>query len=251
MNLLKPDLLQALARDYALGTMTGGARRRFERLLLESPLARATLAQWQEELATLARSTPPMQPRAEVWQSLSQRLGLPGSKTAIASQPSWWQRLVSGPVLGGVAAGVLVGMVGTSVWLQNNPAALKLEPVREELPASYVGLLQDAAGKPAVLLSSRRQGRVLTAKMLQALAPPAGQVAVLWAFPKAAAGASAVPFKVGTLPASGSSKLALADTSEKLFFTVDRLGVSFEAVGSNPAAPTGPLVVQGPCVKLW
>jgi hypothetical protein len=43
----------------------------------------------------------------------------------------------------------------------------------------------------------------------------------------------------------------LPDTSEKLFFNVERLGVSLEAAGALPAAPSGDLVLSGPCVKLW
>jgi anti-sigma-K factor RskA len=239
MNLLKPALLRALARDHALGTMHGGARRRFDRLLQSSPAARTELVRWQEELATLAAAVPAMQPREQVWQGLTQRLGL--ARQAATTTP-WWQRL-----WGGALAGTLAGALATTVLLRANPAWLGHETLREELPASYVGLLSDAAGKPSVLLSSRRQGRVLTAKMLQALPAPAGQVSVLWAFPKG----GAAPWRVGSLPDKGTAKLPLPDTSEKLFFTVERLGVSFEAPGSTPAAPSGALVVSGPCVKLW
>jgi anti-sigma-K factor RskA len=247
MNLLKPTLLQALARDYALGTMRGGARRRFDRLLVESADARSELARWQEELATLAAVVPPLQPRDHVWQGLTQRLGLVSPLSAPAPSPApWWQRL-----WGGALAGAFAGVLACTVLLQANPQWLGHEMLREDLPASYVGLLSDAAGKPAVLLSSRRQGRVLTAKMLQALPPPAGQVGMLWAFPKSDAKGGGSPFLVGSLPDKGAGKLPLRDTSEKLFFTVERLGVSFEAVGSTPATPSGPLVVSGPCVKLW
>ncbi len=243
MNLLKPKLLPALARDYALGTMQGGARRRFEQLLQTSAAARAELARWQEELATLAAAVPPLQPRDRVWQGLAQRLDF--AKPPPARTP-WWQRLW-GRAMAGAMAGTLAGVLATTVLLQNNPQWLGHEVQREELPASYVGLLADATGKPSVLLSSRRQGRVLTAKMLQPLPPPAGQVGMLWAFPKG----GGAPFLVGVVPDKGSGKLPLPDTSEKLFLTVERLGVSFEATGSTPAAPSGPLVVSGPCVKLW
>jgi anti-sigma-K factor RskA len=243
MNLLKPTLLQALAREHALGTMRGGARRRFDRLLQSSPAARAELVRWHEELATLAAAVPAMQPSEQVWQGLTQRLGLGAglAKTAPPTIP-WWQRM-----WGGALAGSLASVLATTLLLQANPAWLGHESLREELPASYVGLLSDAAGKPTVLLSSRRQGRVLTAKMLQALPVPAGQMSVLWAFPKG----GAAPWRVGSLPEKGTGKLPLPDASEKLFFAVERLGVSLEAQGSTPAAPSGTLVVSGPCVKLW
>lgn len=247
MNLLLPQRLSALAREHALGTLVGGARRRFDRLLLSSPEARAEVTRWQEELASLATALPPLQPREQVWQNIQRRLGLrlqtADPASAAPRQRRWWD----GRLLGGALAGALASLVASTVLLQNNPAWLGHETLRDELPASYVGLLSDATGKPTVLLSSRRHGRVLTAKLLQALPAPAGQVGLLWAFPKG----GGAPFLVGPLPASGTGSLPLGDTSEKLFFTVDRLGVSFEAAGSTPSGPTGPLVVSGPCVKLW
>ena len=248
MNLLLPPRLTGLARDYALGTLTGGARRRFEQLLQKSPEARAEVSRWQEQLASLTTALPPLQPREQVWSSISQRLGLqPAAAASASSKAPWWQSFWSGRLWGGALAGALASLVASTVLLQSNPAWLGVEPLRDELPASYVGLLSDNAGKPTVLLSSRRHGRVLTAKLLQALPAPAGQVGLLWAFPKG----GGAPFLVGPVPARGTGALALSDTSEKLFFKVDRLGVSFEPTGTPPAAPSGKLVVEGPCVKLW
>ena len=40
MNYLLPERLERLAREYALGTLAGPARRRFERLLRKTPAAR-------------------------------------------------------------------------------------------------------------------------------------------------------------------------------------------------------------------
>ena len=245
MNLLLPERLHALARDYALGSMQGGARRRFERLLHESAAARREVVAWQERFATLAAAVPPITPRDSVWQGIEQRLGL---RHNVPAPLSWWQRWLAPRALGGVLAGALLAMVSGTLVLQANPGWIGHETLRDELPASYVGLLSTAAGQPAVLLSSRRHGRVLTAKLLQPLATPAGREAVLWAYPKG----GGAPFRVGTVGVStGSAQLPLQDTSEKLFFKVDRLGLSFEASGSAPAAPSAEPVLSGPCVKLW
>ncbi|MBA4177870.1 MAG: hypothetical protein C0505_15140 [Leptothrix sp. (in: Bacteria)] len=245
MNLLRPERLQALAREYALGSMQGGARRRFERLLHENASARREVVAWQERFATLAEAVPPMTPRERVWQGLEQRLGLQRAET----RPTpWWQRWLAPRALGGLLVGALMATVVGTLVLQANPGWIGHETLRERLPPSYVGLLSNAAGEPAVLLSSRRQARVLTAKLLLPLAPPAGSEAVLWAYPKG----GGQPFRVGTIAAStGSTRLPLADTSEKLFSSVDRLSISLEATGSTPAAPSAEPVLAGPCVKLW
>jgi anti-sigma-K factor RskA len=249
MNLLQPERLHALAREYALGTLHGGARRRFERLLRSSGAARVAVAHWQEQFAALAAAVPPMVPRDAVWRGLEKRLGFGNARAAAAAAAEpWWQRWFGARVLGGAVAGALVALVAGTLVLQSNPGWIGHETLREDLPASYVGLLSDNAGQPALLLSSRRQGRVLSAKLLKPLQTPPGRVAVLWAFPKG----GAAPFAVGTISAAtGTVKLPLADTSEKLFFSVERLGLSFEPAGPAPAAPGSELVLAGPCVKLW
>jgi len=246
MNLLDPRRLDALAREYAIGTLAGGARRRFERLLRDSRAAELAVLVWQERLATLARPVPPLEPSERVWAQLEQRL-FPAPAAAGRGAERWWQRLLSGRSLGGALAGMLIAVV----VLREQPAWVGLEPARETLPASYVGLLHDQTGRPTLLASSRRHGRVLTVKMLQPLAVPAGSVAVLWALPNAKDGGA--PFAVGRVPAQGSASVALADTSEKLFFNVARLGVSIEpATGAAlPAGPSGAFVLSGDCVKLW
>ena len=239
MNLLHPSRLDALARDYALGTMAGGARRRFARLLRSSSAAEMAVLAWQQHLGTLAVHVPPLQPREQVWAELEQRL-FPAA-AATAREP-WWRALFGGRSLGGALAGLLLAVV----VLREQPGWLGLEPVRETLPASYVGLLHDGAGNPTLLASSRRHGTALTVKMLQPLAVPAGSVAVLWALPKDGGAA----FAVGTVPAQGSATVALAAPAEKLFFSVTRLGVSIEP-GPGAAQPSGAFVLSGDCVKLW
>jgi anti-sigma-K factor RskA len=98
------------------------------------------------------------------------------------------------------------------------------------------------------LASSRRHGRELTVKMLKPVAVPAGKVAQLWAYPQDGSAA----FPVGVLPGNRTTTLPLSDTSEKLFFKVSRLAVSFEdAPATAGSAPSEPLVLSGHCVKLW
>jgi len=245
MNYLQPERLDRLAREYALGTLHGGARRRFERVLRQSAAAGLAVGVWQERLATLAGSVPAMQPSEAVWRGLEQRLFAPAAAAKPASSAwAWLGALLSGRTLGGALAGVFLCVL----LLRSQPGLIGAEPQTDGLPASYVGLLTDAAGKPTVLASSRRQGNVLTVKMLQPVAVPAGQVAQLWALPKD----GGAPFPVAVVPAQGSARVALAATSEKLFFNVPRLAVSLEA---RPAVagdkPTGEFVLTGNCVKLW
>jgi anti-sigma-K factor RskA len=249
MNLLEPARLDALAREHALGLLVGGARRRFERLLREQAPARQAVAAWQERLAVLATGVPEPAPRPEVWAGLQQRLFGP----AVAAAPrARWRRWLPLPALTSALAGLLLG----AVLLRLQPGWLGLEPGIDGLPASYVGLLVDSAGRPALLASSRRHGRVLAVKLLAPLAVPAGWQAQLWALPRD--GSAALP--VATLPLAATRpgatvSVELPAASEALFFKVDRLAVSLEpslaVPGGLPGTPTQPFVASGHCVKLW
>lgn len=244
MNYLRPELLDALAREYATGTLAGGARRRFERLATQHRAVQLAVGVWQQRLTVLAAGVPPVAPRPEVWQGLQQRLFGRAAAAPAPDREPWWRALFGGRSLGGALAGVLLAVV----VLRQQPGWLGHETFRESLPPSYVGLLTDGAGKPTVLASSRRHGKALTVKMLQPIAVPPGKVAQLWALPRS----GGAPVPIGTVPAQGSGTVPLADTSEKLFFTVDRLAVSFEpAPAAAGSAPSEAFVLSGHCVKLW
>ncbi len=248
MNYLLPERLDRLAREYALGTLAGPARRRFERVLQSSPAASMAVDVWRQRLAALDLSTVPKQPPEATWQKIEQRLfGTPQP----TQTPSPWQRVqqaLGGLLSGRTISGALAGLLLCAVLVRVAPGLLGLEPRADALPASYVGLLLDASGKPTLVASSRRQGRQLTVKLLQPLAVPAGQVAQLWALPKN----GGAPMAVGVVPASGSARIALPDTSETLFFTVSQLAVSFEpAPVLAGGAPSGAFTLIGHCVKVW
>jgi len=238
MNYLLPERLDRLAREYALGTLAGPARRRFERLMRHAPSAARAVGAWQERLGGLAGAVPPLQPSESVWRGLERRLFAPRRPL------QWLWGLLSARALGGVLAGAFL----CAVVLRLQPGLIGMEPQSDVLPQSYVGLLTDAAGVPTVLASSRRHGRVMTVKLLQPVAIPEGSVAQLWALPRDGGAA----FPVGVVPGKGSATVALADTSEKLFFNVSKLAVSIEAAPARAGdKPSGDFVLSGHCVKLW
>ncbi len=243
MNYLQPERLDRLAREYVLGTLAGRARCRFERVVQYAPDAAQAVGAWQERLAVLTSGVPPMQPREHVWRGLEQRL-FPGTASPGALQRLWtW---LAGRTLAGALAGVLVAVA----VLRLHPQLAGLEAPSQALPASYVGLLLDAKGKPTLLASSHRHGRDLTVKVLQPVSVPPGRIVQLWALR-----ADGSPFPVAAwpaLPTTGSLTVSLPDTAERLFFDVPRLAVNFEAAPAVAGhRPTGEPLLSGFCVKLW
>ena len=68
MNISTPaERLELLAASYALGTLRGGARRRFETLAREQAPVRAAALIWQGRLASLTELEASTVPDAAVW----------------------------------------------------------------------------------------------------------------------------------------------------------------------------------------
>lgn len=242
MNYLRPELLNQLAGAYVLGTLRGRARIRFERLCLQSPAARMAVQTWEAELTRLAVSVPSQAPSPQLWQRIARQLG----HVETAPSRNWWSLLMP-------AATFAFGLVMAVGLMQLYPSLLPLKetapPVAVSantgLPASYVGLLLDAEGKPAVLASAHRHGKTLSLKLLQAVQVPSDKMAVVWAFSK-----DGQATRLGTIPKDGKLAFEMADTAEALLSATARLGVSFEDGAALPNAP-GELILSGHCVKLW
>lgn len=244
MTYTQPELLEHLASSYVLGTLTGGARRRFERLQRDRADVRVLVTQWETRLGQLALSVPLQQPSARLWPAIAARTQPTPLPRAGASWPGWLKPAGFG--LGGVAAGVIAASVlfvtAPTVFLSSDQMAMRSG---EKLPQSYVGLLTDAQGNGKLLVSSLRHGKTMTVKVIGPIPAPASGTLVLWAVP-----ASGPAFVLGPVPASGSAVSMLPDTSEKLLSKVSKLVVTLET-SPTPLRPSAALLFSGNCAKLW
>ncbi|MDP1739632.1 anti-sigma factor domain-containing protein [Polaromonas sp.] len=246
MKYTHPALLDHLASTHVLGTLTGGARRRFERLQRDRSDVRALVTQWEARLGQLTVSVPAQQPSAQLWKSIAARTQ-PAASVDYASARGWLGWLEpAGFGFGGLAAGViaasLVFVTVPGIFVSSDQIAMRSG---EKLPQSYVGLLTDAQGNGKLLVSSLRHGKTMTVKVIGPITPPASGRLVLWALP-----ASGPAFVLGPVPASGSAVSMLPDTSEKLLSKVGKLVVTLET-DASPAAPSANVVFSGNCAKLW
>jgi len=238
-----PQLVEHLASAYVLGTLAGGARRRFERLRRERADVNLAVAAWEARLGHLAQSVPAIRPPPRVWHAIESRTRPASRASGRMAWPAWIKPAGFG--LGGFAAGLVATLAfviaAPALFLSADRVAMQSG---ERLPQSYVGLLTDAKGDGKLLVSSLRHGRTVTVKVIGPIAAPAQGRLVLWALP-----ADGAPFVLGNVPTSGSAVSMLPDTSEKLLSKVRKLAVTVET-SERPAAP-GPVLFSGNCAKLW
>ena len=141
--------------------------------------------------------------------------------------------------------GLVLGSVAPLLW-HTQPQSLT------ELPESYVGVLATAEGKPGLIVSSLREGRVVDIKQVKGVDVPGGTGYFLWRIDSEGRAAPLGPF--GPMRPVGKNmwaKMPLSEPAEKVFFPAVELAVSMEPLGSTPAAPTQPYVYRGLCGKLW
>ena len=103
-----PELREALAAEYVLGTMPTRSRRRLEWLIARDPAWAQVIDAWADRLAPIDAAMPSEQPPLRVWRAIEARIGgRPVSPTAEGWLGSlvFWRGLA---VAGCAAAAALV-----------------------------------------------------------------------------------------------------------------------------------------------
>ncbi len=226
MDYGRSDLADALAADYVIGTLRGGARRRFESLLPAHAVLRESMLAWQARLMPLTAVLDPVQPSGEVWRRISDRLDRRKSVAAVGA----WQRL---SFWRGLSAFASIAAIGLAVLI-GTPGPVT-PPVVVVLAAT--GAAASGTATAPIVASISGDGRTLVTRPIVPVALRADRSLELWALPPGGA-----PRSLGVLP-GGGGVVALRG---KVLAGADTLAVTIEPAGGSPTgAPTGPIVYAG------
>ncbi|NRR30001.1 anti-sigma factor [Oxalobacteraceae bacterium] len=225
-------LRDKLAAEYALGTLKGGARRRFEGLLHNDAALRRLTAEWQDRLVPMAEFAGTQTPPRQLWKRIEQRLGLQ------PAAPAWqfWRNDSLNFWRGLGAMSSALAMLLVVVLLNRAPEAPSID---------YVASLSDDKAQTALLLTADRRHGALQVQLVSTAPVAADKTLQLWVVPK-----QGNPRSLGVLPASASVRLALNEGA--LSSDVALLAVSLEPKGGSPDpnGPTGPILYKGNWVRM-
>lgn len=239
-----PEMLDGLAAEYALGTLRGPARKRFERLIGSDPDLARRVEAWARRLDPLAEAAPAIEPPARSWAAIERRIGAGAARPArrglfellfgrpTAAVPS----LATAGLWYCVSFWRRVGIAGTAI------AALLFVYLFVAPPSSptHVALLADAANKPVLVVSLDLHHDRLTLDATRLPAAETGKSLELWILPPAGN-----PRSLGLIP-GGQISLPL-DRTAAADLARGALAVSLEpAGGSSTGLPTGPVLYSGP-----
>lgn len=263
MNLIhNPELIDRLAASYALGTLRGGARRRFETLARQHASIRAAALVWQGRWSGLTEMQSTVQPDAAVWTRIDnlvqadkadramQAARQPAQGVATPAAGGWWRNLL---VWRGAAfAGALATLVAVVVGVQLNgglraSTGAQIASLQQQLQAApqiqYVAVLADAQADASMLVTFDPQSQQLVLQRVGHFQEGADKSLQLWALPPAGG-----PRSLGVLGHDKLLKL-VADAAD--VDAVPTLAISLEPKGGVPSAggPTGPVLFKGQLIE--
>lgn len=227
MDYGRSELADALAADYVVGTLRGGARRRFEALLPAHASLRDATVAWRDRLMPLTGELAPVQPSSAVWRRISDRLE---AGKAPSTPSGAWQRL---SFWRGLTAFASVAAVGLALVLANPRAVAP--PVLVVLAATNAAA--SGAQTTPIVASISGDGATLVTRAIVPVAVRADRSLELWAVP-----ANGAPRSLGVMPNAGG----VVALRRQVLVGADTLAVTLEPAGGSPSgAPTGPIVYAG------
>jgi anti-sigma-K factor RskA len=233
-----PVLRDLLASEYVLGTLKGGARRRFEGWMhADTGIARA-VSDWQSRLYPMAELVRAVEPPQRVWTALESELGLgrqPGA-AAKAARTHWFDSIAFWRNLG-LGAAALASVLVAVVVLRGLPVGT--------VPGAFVATLSDDSAQPVLFVSGTPGQHELTVRIVAHRSVAPDKSLELWAVPKAGA-----PQSLGLVAVNRTVTLRLPENVTPESTPV--LAVSLEPKGGSPNrnAPSGPILYKGRWLRI-
>ena len=246
----KPELVDRLAAEYVLGTLRGAARARFQRRMALDASLRIAVEGWQSRLGPIAAAVDPVVPPKRVWDLILDRLP---SRDESAGRAGLWHSLAFWRGIGLAASGATAALLAAVIVFA--PEAPRPAPAPQivripatALPAAYFAVLSDPKSqKPVLAVSAMRDSDQLLVRRLDASIAVPGKSLELWAVPQKGA-----PRSLGLVATQDKDQLKLPAIADRSLGDAAVLAISLEPPGGSPtAAPTGPVLYSGPCVKIW
>lgn len=204
----------ALAAEYALGTLRGHARLRFQKRLAQERALAERVARWEQMFSTLDSHLKPVQPPESVWKKIA--LNLPVQPTVQRNRP----------YLGWMAAAGLAAVALVTWYTTREPALTPLV------------VLNDAQQHGQWVVSADSQRQQLSITPLRPTALATNNSLQLWLIP-----AGGTPVSLGLLSSQAPTQVTL----NNMTLAADAvIAISLEPQGGSPTGqPTGPVLFSG------
>lgn len=221
-----PEVFEQLAIEYAVGSMKGRARKRFEALMETHFYLQAVVNAYENKFATLVELLPDAQPSNQVWNNIEAHIK---ASTPQEEKISWWKTNFFKQGFGMVAMAVVVS------------AVLLLNPMTVT-PTSYAAVLESDSNVAMAMTKIQKSDMTLSVDIMKKVNIPDNMELTLWCHPKD----GGMPMKMGTISESGKTSIKISKKEWRNMKDVGLLAISIEHKGdSNTMKPTGKILLQG------
>lgn len=245
-----PELYERLAAEYVLGTLRGGALRRFERLIQERPYIRYAVELWEEKLNPLVEVAQDVKPSPEVWRAIQAEIQTDGKSSAGASttkdEQGFFARLLGGPAIWQSATAALATLLVVTWWMPQVPMPGASGPSMA-MP-SYVAVLESEKDVPMMITVGDRDRRTIMVRVLDKPQMGDERELALWALHDP----GSAPVPIGVVPFDEDhSALKLTRQEWQKIKGAKEFAVTLEPKSTDmPALPSGPVMYKGACLDF-
>jgi anti-sigma-K factor RskA len=229
----RPDELEDLAAEFALGTLPEGELQEAERLMVSDPAFAAMVKAWERRLAPLAGALPAEMPPPQVRGAVMKAIAgdAPGAVTVVdfERKASFWKWSTAG-------VSAIAASLAAFIAINANPPTIPEQ--------RFVAVLQTEGPGPAFLASIDLAKGSISVRTVGAPAQP-GKSYELWAV----GGGRDKPQSLGVIDASFKVPASKLGTIDPKVLNDTVFAVSLEPPNGSPTGqPTGPVMFTGKLV---
>lgn len=231
-----PEIFEQLAMEYAVGSLQGRARKRFEALMETHFYLRALVDAYEHQFAHLVELLPETQPADRVWQKIESGIAAKSAEQQVAPPVEhatpWWKRNFFKQSF---ALGAVIMVLAAVLFL--NPMTL----TPEATATAYMAVMESENHEPMAVTKITRSDMMISVDMMKQVEVEDNMQLTLWCHPKK----GGKPMKMGEIANTGKTRMHISKREWQNLENVDMLSISVEHKNIEVQSPSGEIVLQG------
>ncbi len=223
-----PEIFEQLAIEYAVGSLHGRARKRFEVLMDTHFYLRAVVDAYENKFAHLVELLPDSQPSDRVWNNIENHIQEQNKSLKHTPDKAWWKSALFKRSFGLAAMALVITAV-----LFLNPMTLT--------PTVYSAVLETESHVPVAVTRISKSDMKLSIDIMKKVDIPEDMELSLWCHPKE----GGEPMKMGEISKQGKTMISISQEEWKNLKNVGLLAIHIEPRNSHMDKPSNKIILKG------
>ena len=222
-----PELFEQLAIEYAVGSLHGRARKRFEVLMDTHFYLQAVVDAYEHKFAHLVELLPDEKPSDKVWNNIEAHIQ---ATTPQEEKTPWWKTSFFKQGFGMAFMALVVA------------GALLLNPMNgTPVATAYASVLESESSEAMAITKIDQSNMNLSIDIMKPMKIDENMELTLWCHPKG----GGMPMKMGTVSKTGKTDIKISKEEWQNMKNVGMLAVSVEHKGDVSKKPVGKIILKG------